>query len=398
MTKQRSDGAPTRRNGSGSYRRIGDEGSNRWELRVNLGPDPANPKKYMQKSRTFRGTERNAATALRAFVAEVEAKHLRTTRGTLGFVLNDYLEAVRLAGRSPNTVRTYETQISLHIAPELEAVRLADLEYGHLSQFYDKMLRKGLSARTVRTQAAIISAALRRAEKRGWLGGRSNPATLADVPERPDEDVTAPSVEEVTELLREADKRNPVLGALMFTAASTGGRRGEMLALRWSNVDLEQRLLTIGGSVWHVGREWGVKTTKTGKVRRVALDDATTAVLTVLRERQASAPIRLASDPFVFAATLEGDRPYMPDSVTGFFGQVRAAAGLPHVKLHHLRKFMASQLLTAGIDVRTVAGRGGWADTKTLFEAYAAFMPQVDERAARTMGALLRPELVAGTG
>lgn len=381
-----------RANGSGSLR---PKGPGRWELRVNEGPDPAQPGRYRQRSRTFKGTERNARAALRALVAEVEQDRLKATRGTLSFVLDEYMRALERAGRSPNTLLAYRSQIDRYIRPHLGDVPLADLTYGRLSEHYDWMSELGLSANTIRIQNGIISAAITRAQKRGWMGERANPAKLADKPAIPRPKAEPPSAADVLRLIDEADRRNPTLAMLLFVSAMTGCRRGEACALRWRHVDLERGLLTVEGNVWAVGGSWGVKGTKTDRVRRVSLDEATVAALLLHQRRQDEWQVTPDPNPFLFSPSPVGERPYMPQSVTQFFIRLRNDLGLPGVRLHDLRKFMASELLGAGHDVRTVAGRGGWADAKVLLDVYAAFLPVADARAAQTMGALVRPSFLS---
>lgn len=342
----------------------------------------------------FYGSERNARLALRTFAAEIADGRSRATRGALSHILAEYLDALVAAGRSPNTITSNRMQIHRHINPGIGHIPLADLTAAHLTQHYDREAAAGVAPSSIGLQHSIISAAITRAQKRGWLGDRPNPAKLADRPTVSRPKPRPPTPAEVLRLIDEADRRNPDLAVLLFLSAMTGCRRGEACALRWSNVDLEQGRLTVGGSVWAVDGKWGIKSTKTGEDRRVSLDAATVAALELHRRRQAMVGVVRVADPFLFSPDEVGWRPYNPSNVTGFFQRTREAVGLPHVKLHDLRKFMASELLGAGFDVRTVASRGGWSDARVLLDVYAAFMPAVDVKAAQTMGALVKPKFL----
>ena len=379
--------APARRvKGTGSYRALP---GGRWELRVSLGKDPADSDRYLQRSKVVHGSERTARAALRELVGEEESRRRQATRGTVSFLMDAYLEHLRLAGRSPNTLRGFGTAMELHIKPALGHIPLADLTAGHLSAFYRDKLKAGLAPGTVRKSHAILSAGLTLAQRWGWMGDRPNPAKLATPPEAEGDEPDPPTPEEVRALIDAAEIRNPIMAMLLFTAATTGARRGELCALRQSSIDLEAARMTVSGSVWSVKGAWGVKSTKTGKVRRLALDDLTAAALLLHRQRQQASGVTVA-DPYVFSPTLEGDRPYLPDSVTRFFVRLRDDLGLRHVKLHHLRHFMTTQLLGAGVDVRTVSGRGGWANANVVLGVYGHFMPEVDRAAANIMGQLLK--------
>jgi integrase len=93
-------------------------------------------------------------------------------------------------------------------------------------------------------------------------------------------------------------------------------------------------------------------------------------------------------DGFVFSHDPDGRWPWRPDSTSRAFRLLRHEVGLDHVRLHDLRHFVATRLLAAGIDVRTVSGRLGHSLTSTTLNVYAAFVPDADCRAAEVMGRL----------
>jgi integrase len=164
-------------------------------------------------------------------------------------------------------------------------------------------------------------------------------------------------------VIEAAEVRDARLAPLLMLAALTGMRRGELCALRWTDVDLERGELDVSRSVVVVPGGLAVKTTKTDKFRIVALDTVGVALLTGHRAkveewaRQAEATV--ITDAYVFSHAVDCSKPFRPDNVTGFFTRVRDSLGLHEVRLHDLRHFTATQLIGAGVDVRTVAGRLG---------------------------------------
>jgi len=182
----------------------------------------------------------------------------------------------------------------------------------------------------------------------------------------------------------------------LHVAIATGARRGEICALRWSDVDLVAATVRIERSV-SVTRAAGifVKTTKTDRARLVSLTSQATESLAQRRNR-----VLLTADDagqpgldaeFVFADERDVGGLWRPHVVTRRWNRLRAATGHEGVRLHDLRHFVATELLTAGFDVRTVSNRLGHARTSTTMDIYWGWVPARDQEAAAYLGSLLVP-------
>src|SRR5206468_844141 len=136
----------------------------------------------------------------------------------------------------------------------------------------------GRSPKTIRNYHAIISSALHQAERWGWV--RHNVAELAKPPRASQRRVKAPSVEVVREIITAAEKRDPRLASLLMLGALTGMRRGELCALRWSDVHLELGEIEVSRAVVIASGGLAEKVTKTDRVRRIALDEVGIALMT----------------------------------------------------------------------------------------------------------------------
>ena len=136
-----------------------------------------------------------------------------------------------------------------------------------------------------------------------------------------------------------------------------------------------------------------VKETKTHAARRIAVDSETLDALDRRRERarQLAVACRLAFKPdgYVFTSDPDGSRPLHPDTITGGFQRLCQRAGLDGIRLHDLRHLHATQLLAAGVPVRTVSGRLGHANAATTLNVYAHFLEASDRQAADVIGGLL---------
>jgi len=312
---------------------------------------------------------------------------------TFGQLLDQWLEECERLDLSPTTLRTYQAQIKRTIRPRLEKVPLTALTAKHLDDLYGAMKASGKSTKTIRNHHAIISAALHQAVRWGWV--KTNVAQMAKPPRVPRTQVSAPSVEVVRQVIEEAENRDPRLAPFFMLAALTGMRRGELCALRWTDLDLTLGIVEVSRSVVVVPGGLAEKSTKTDRARKVALDAVGIALLTEYRaqvdEWAKEAGAKLAKDAFVFSPFVEATTPFRPDNVTSFFIRVRDAVGAPSVRLHDLRHFTATQLIGAGVDIRTVAERLGHTDPSLTLRVYAHVIEQRDRAAAEIMGQVLNP-------
>jgi integrase len=363
-----------------------------WELRVSLGKDPATGK-YRQLSRTFHGPARAADDALRDLVDKYGDGSEDGIGATFGQLLDKWLEESERLDLSPTTLRTYRAQVERTIRPRFGKVKLTQLTTKNLDDLYGQMKEDGRSPKTIRNHHAIISSALHQAVRWGWI--RENVAEKAKPPRISMKRVKAQSVEAVRSVIEAAEDRDPRLAPLLMLAALTGMRRGELCALRWTDVDFERGQLDVSRSVVVVPGGLAEKGTKTHRFRNVALDDVGMALL--LRHRDnvdewaMQAEATVPEDAFVFSHAVDGSKPFRPDNVTGFFTRVRDSLGLTDVRLHDLRHFTATQLIGAGVDVRTVAGRLGHSDPSVTLRVYSHALEERDRAAADVMGRVLGP-------
>jgi integrase len=205
-----------------------------------------------------------------------------------------------------------------------------------------------------------------------------------------------PEPEGVLRLIAEAEHTDPDLACFLLVAATTGARRGELCALRWSDLDKKTGALTISRSIVETqGSTLIEKDTKTHSSHRIALDSGSIAALADPRDRcqrrAKSCGARLADSAHVFSVDPDGGRPWVPNEVTKQFIRIRRAIGLDSVRLHDLRHFTATRLLSEGVPVRTVSGRLGHANAAMTLGVYAHFVEESDRDAAEKIGSLLAP-------
>jgi len=372
------------------------------QVQVYAGRDPLTGRKRWV-SRQVPGKGRAAMRQARQVEAELlgqvaAGQHRGSKTKTVAELIERWMEW-RLSVRpiSPTTVAAYRGYIDRSILPSLGRLQVGQLDAATLDTFYARLRRQGgkggrpLAASSVRQIHAILSGALTRAVVWGWIS--HNPARLASPPSREQADTQPPAVTDAARLLKAAVAEDPELGLFLRLAVVLGARRGELCALRWSEVDLDQGEVLIAGAVVRVPHEALLaKPTKTHAKRRVAVGGGTVEQLRARRVAQAKDALAcgtsLAADAYVFSHVPDGSKPIDPDGITHRFQRLARRLGV-RCRLHDLRHFMVTQLVAGGVDWRTVSGRAGHADGHMTLATYAHFQQAQDRQAAEFMDQLL---------
>jgi integrase len=352
-------------------------------------------------------TKKAAQTALRERLTDDSRGELvDPSKQPAGEYLDEWAAGLRLA---PSTLASYRKNIRLHLKPALGAVPLAALTTEQVNRLYRDLERggradhrqgEGLSPRTVRYIHTILSSALAEAVKTRRLA--RNPAAASSPP-------TAKQAKSPEMHPWNAAQLGAFLGwakghgdnfTLWHVLALTGARRGEALALRWRDVDLEAATVRIRRSVGMV-RNAGESAevlegdTKSGKPRIVDLDAGTVAVLRARKRERGALALQLARDDALVFADLEGEH-RNPDHVSRQFirdvERCQAALGaeaVPMIRLHDLRHTHATLLLLGRVPVHVVSQRLGHASAVITMSVYAHVLPGSQREAADMFAALV---------
>lgn len=239
------------------------------------------------------------------------------------------------------------------------------------------------SASSVRQVHAIISSALSAAMRWGWIA--YNPAPAVKLPAKRRPQPQPPSSVDMARIVEAAFNADEWWGTYVWLSAVTGARRGEVVALQWRDVDCDAGVVVLDENYVRGPGGMIVKDTKTHQARRVSVDEDTVTLLKQYRsaceEQLQRLGLELDGATWLFSAKPDLSRPREPSSLTRRYSKLVDSLGI-ETKLKELRHYSATELLTAGVDLRTVAGRLGHGDGTTTLRHYAAWVGAADKEAA----------------
>src|SRR5215475_7456712 len=309
---------------------------------------------------------------------------------TVTAYLDDWIDSHAMEIKQ-RTLLDYRACIRLYVTPHIGHLAIQAVRPSTITRLYRDLLTSGgrdgqpLAVATVTHLHAVLRKAFRDAVIVDELIG-SNPVERAKRPRaQAQEPGTVWTIAQLREFLATAQQHR--LFAFFHVAAYTGARRGELLNLRWKDIDLDGKNITITGSTAVIAGERVNGTTKSGRIRAVSIDDETVAVLRQRKADQAAEQLQ-ARDSWCgtkagYVFTTGWGEPIYPDTVTSLMTKlIRANTQLPHARLHDLRHLHATTLLLSGVPVHVVAARLGHADPAITLRVYAHVIRSAETAAA----------------
>ena len=378
--------AKRRANGEGSIRKRSD---GRWEGRYTAGRSPETGKPIYKN--VLGKTQAEVKTKLKAAIeSSVNIDVIKAEQYTTGQWMDIWFENCAKIKVRPSSHQTYRGYIDNHIKPNIGDVPLGKLSSLHLQKLYKKLLAggrvkrieakgqpKGLSAKTVRNINQVISSAMDFAKDQKLIG--SNPTDGCALPKLEHKEMKTLPVEQLTSFLREA-KESGVF-ELYYIELATGLRRGELLGLKWEDIDLAQGSLRVQRQIARINGEVIEAPLKTKNAYRTLPLSAD--AVDVLREQRKKS----GSNSYVFPSPTGG--PISPDSVLHMLHRVLKRAGLSKVRFHDLRHTFATLALQNGVDIKTVSGMLGHYSAGFTLDTYTHVTTSAKKEAANTMGSIL---------
>ena len=364
-----------------------------WQITVEL-PRAADGKRR-QRFVTVNGVKRDAQAKLAQLLHEINVgTYIDPTNLTLAEYLNKWLEHARAGNTvTGKTWDEYRKIIQSHLGPHLGHVPLSSLKPLHIQAYYADRLKRGrirksrqeerpgLSPQTVVHHHTLLHKALQDAVR--WQLVPTNPADAVDPPKIAKQEMKILDREGIKKLV-ERSMSSPYYIAVVI-AVSTGMRRGEILALRWEDVDLESGQIMVSKSLQQThGRALAVKGTKTGKTRVIPISGKTVQELKRHRGAQAQNKLLLASDyqdNGLVCCRTDGSF-IVPDLLTNSFTRIVDRAGVNRVRFHDLRHTHVALLIAQGEHVKVISERLGHSSISITMDRYGHLFPSLNRSAA----------------
>ena len=379
--------AKKRANGEGNIRKRKD---GRWEGRYTAGYD----------SKTGKRLIKNVLGKTQAEVKEKLKKALEETNGldvskaadeyTVASWLRTWYELYAKPNVRTATANRYQLIIETYTVPRIGNIKLKKLTTRHLQKLYKELLEsgrihvgksqdKGLSTTTVHSVHLMLHCALERAVKERLIP--RNPCEDCVVPKPRKLEMKILSPEHMKAYLEAAERRGML--PMFYLELVSGLRKGELAALRWDDLDIQGR--TISVSKQYVRNPDGslelTRPKTENSVRLVSIPQ--TAMELLIREHD-----KHPDNPYLFPSPLTGEM-YHPDSVVNLHKKILRDAGLEHLRFHDLRHTFATTALQHGVDVKTVSSMLGHFDAGFTLRTYTHATRQKQDEAAATMGSFM---------
>ena len=380
--------AKKRANGEGNIRKRKD---GRWEGRYTAGHDPVTGKQIIKN--VLGKTQAEVKEKLKKALVEAgQVDFTKSGKYTVGTWMDEWFENVAKIKVRPSSHQTYKGYIDNHIKPNIGNIPLEKLTTMDLQKFYRKLLTKGrverieskeqpkgLSAKTVRNINQVISSAMDLAVAQKII--LVNPTNACELPKVEHQEMQTIPAEQLQAFLDEA--RATGVYEMYYIELATGLRRGELLGLKWQDIDWKNGIIKVRRQVARIDGEIVEAPLKTkNSYRAVTISPQAIEVL-----KQQKTKTKELKDPYIFPSPNGG--PISPDSVNNMLKRVLERAGIPKVRFHDLRHTFATIALQNGVDIKTLSSMLGHFSAGFTLDTYAHVTTSAQKEAAQTIGNVL---------
>lgn len=383
--------ARRRANGEGNIRKRKD---GRWEGRYVAGHD-ANGKEI--RKNVLGKTQAEVKDKLRKAIEE--AKYLDVAKAdeyTVERWVKTWFEIYSKPNLRESTQERYLNHIEYHIIPEIGHIKLRKLTVRDIQVMYNnvrdhgRVLKgpndkrdKSLSASYIHSLHRMLKMCLERAVKEELL--IRNPCDNVVLPKVEREEMKILKPENIKAYLAEAERRGCL--PMMFLELCSGLRKGELAALLWEDLDIENKTISINKQATRV-KGGGVKVTRPKTATSIRKEPIPQQAVDLLIQEHEKHP----DSPYMFPSPVTGDMLY-PDSLNDINEKILDAIGVERVRFHDLRHTFATIALQSGVDIRTVSGMLGHADPGFTLRTYTHVTNPMQVKAAETVGNVIGSQL-----
>ena len=381
-------------------------------VRVSCGLDSNG--KQIARSKTFKPSKPNLPYSklnreLEAFVAAFEQeienerpmRSVRPDKITFADFCVQYLE-VKKNTLSPQTYNFYSKVIDEELMPMFARLKMKDLRTYHIQQFVQYLATEkkrldgregGIAASTVKRYTTVLRSIVTMAYKLEYIEDDIGRSRRIEFPKEETKEVEAFTLEEVGDILKALESEPWHIRAVIEVALFTGCRRGEIVGLKWADIDFENQRLSVKRSIYKLsdGKAREKEPKSKCSIRTISIPERLCKTLTEYRLQQ-NRHIAYLGDSWRnldYVFTEEDGYVMNPHTPTKQFDHFLKRHGIRHLKFHGLRHTSATMLLANGCDIKTVSSRLGHADITTT-NIYVHTLESTDRMAAQTFDNFLR--------
>ena len=381
-------------------------------VRISCGVDSNG--KQIARSKTFKPSKPNLPYSklnreLEAFVAAFEQeienegpmRSVRPDKISFADFCVQYLE-VKKNTLSPQTYNFYSKVIDEELMPMFARLKMKDLRTYHIQQFVQYLATEkkrldgregGIAASTVKRYTTVLRSIVTMAYKLEYIEDDIGRSRRIEFPKEETKEVEAFTLEEVSEILKSLESEPWHIRAVIEVALFTGCRRGEIVGLKWADIDFENQRLSVKRSIYKLsdGKAREKEPKSKCSIRTISIPERLCKTLTEYRLQQ-NRHIAYLGDSWRnldYVFTEEDGYVMNPQTPTKQFDHFLKRHGIRHLKFHGLRHTSATMLLANGCDIKTVSSRLGHADITTT-NIYVHALESTDRMAAQTFDNFLK--------
>ena len=362
-------------------------GERRYEITVEGARDPLTGK----RNRIFKRvdcSEKEAKKIMHRMINDMEQKKIvKKNHKTVAEWLDEWIN-LYLPNVEETTRVGYKTKIRCYINPSIGNIQISSLRADHVQKMVNDMSARGLSPKNIRDTFNNINAAMKKA------------VVLRFIPYNPCEGVELPKLKKYKAKVYD----NEMIRTLLDTAEGTGMylpiilgallglRRGEMLALRWDNIDFDKKIVKIRSNMVNGENGFIIKAPKSeAGIRDIQIGDEVVSVLKMAHTQYKIDALAFGSgfQNLSFVIRQNDGSPLHPDSMTRKWSRFLKDNNLPHIRLHDLRHSNATALIMAGVNPRVVQQRLGHSDVNITLNTYTHVLPEMDMDAANKLDTII---------
>lgn len=373
---------------TGSIREIKTKnGDIHYQITVEGERDPLTGK----RNRTYKnvkGSKREANSVMHRMITEMEqGKVTRKTNKSIGEWMDEWVSTY-LPNAEETTIIGYKTKIRCYIKPALGDIQIKSLRAEHVQKMINDMHSRGLSPKNIRDTFNNINAAMKKA------------VATHLIPYNPCEGVALPKLKKYRAKVYSPDMIHTLLEAVTGTdmylpillLVTVGLRRGELLALRWSDIDFDRNLLKVRNNMVCGENGYIIKSPKSeAGIRDIHIGDDVANALKSAREQylRDKAKYGKGFQDLNFIIRQNDGSPISPNAMTRKWRRFIESNDLPSIRLHDLRHSNATALIQAGVSPKVVQQRLGHADVNITLNTYTHVLPDMDIAAAEKLDEIM---------